>query len=74
MIYLQAASCSRFHYQTLSERLIFFFFSLWFDLSFVGLLASVWFFVADKLNKYGLAILLYFYRYIVVFVRYLASV
>ena len=55
-----------FSYQTLSERLIFFFFSLWFDLSFVGLLASVWFFVADKLNKYGLAIY-YTFTVIVVF-------
>jgi phosphoglycerol transferase MdoB-like AlkP superfamily enzyme len=55
-----------FSYQTLSERLIFFFFSLWFDLSFVGLLASVWFFVADKLNKHGLAIY-YTFTVIVVF-------
>jgi len=36
------------------------------DLSLVGLLASLWFFVADKLNKYGLTIY-YSFTGIVVF-------
>ena len=45
-----------FSYQTISDRLEFLFFSLWFDLSFFGILASCWFFVADRLNKYGLII------------------
>ena len=45
-----------FSYKTISERLTFILFSLWFDLTLVGLLASLWFFVADKLNKYGLII------------------
>jgi phosphoglycerol transferase MdoB-like AlkP superfamily enzyme len=45
-----------FSYKTASERLEFIFFSLWFDLSFFGLLASFWFYIADKLNKYGLII------------------
>jgi phosphoglycerol transferase MdoB-like AlkP superfamily enzyme len=45
-----------FSYKTFSERLVFLFFSLWFDLALFGILASLWFFVADKLNKYGLII------------------
>ena len=55
-----------FSYKTIPERLTFILFSLWFDLSFVGLLASLWFFVADKLNKYGL-IIYYSFTVIVVF-------
>jgi hypothetical protein len=42
-----------FSYKTFSERLIFILFSLWFDLTLVGLLAGLWFVVADRLNKYG---------------------
>ena len=45
-----------FSYKTLVERCVFVLFSLWFAMTFVGLLASVWFTVADKLNKYGLII------------------
>ncbi|MDD5581548.1 MAG: sulfatase-like hydrolase/transferase [Methylobacter sp.] len=30
--------------------------SLWFDLALYGFVAGIWFFVADKLNKYGLII------------------
>lgn len=45
-----------FSYKSLIERCVFVLFSLWFDMTFVGLLASVWFTVADKLNKYGLII------------------
>ena len=55
-----------FSYKTIPERLTFIIFSLWFDLSLVGLLASLWFFVADKLNKYGL-IIYYSFTGIVVF-------
>lgn len=45
-----------FSYKTIPERLVFIFVSLWFDLSLFGILASFWFFVADRLNKYGLII------------------
>ncbi|MDD1628670.1 MAG: hypothetical protein LUQ26_14570, partial [Methylococcaceae bacterium] len=45
-----------FSYKTAPERLAFIFFSFWFDLSLFGILASLWFFIADKLNKYGLII------------------
>jgi len=55
-----------FAYQTIPERLLFILFSLWFDLSLVGLLADLWFVVADKLNKYGLTIY-YSFTVIVVF-------
>ena len=55
-----------FSYQTVPERLIFIIFSLWFDLSLVGLIAALWFYVADKLNKYGLTIY-YSFTVIVVF-------
>jgi len=55
-----------YSYKTIPERLTFILVSLWFDLSFVGLLASLWFFVADKLKKYGL-IIYYSFTVIVVF-------
>jgi len=55
-----------FSYKTIPERLTFTLVSLWFDLSFVGLLASLWFFIADKLNKYGL-IIYYSFTVVVVF-------
>ena len=52
-----------FSYKTAPERLAFIFFSFWFDLSLFGILASLWFFIADKLNKYGLII---YHNYIVI--------
>ena len=55
-----------FSYKTLPERLTFILVSLGFDLAFFGLLASLWFFVADKLNKFGLTIY-YSFTVIVVF-------
>ena len=55
-----------FSYKTITERLTFILLSLWFDLSLVGLLASLWFAVADKLNKYGL-IIYYSFSVIVLF-------
>lgn len=55
-----------FSYNTFPKRLAFTLLSLWFDLSLIGLLASLWFFVADKLNKYGL-IIYYSFTVIVVF-------
>ena len=55
-----------FAYQAIPERLLFILFSLWFDLALVGLLAGLWFVVADKLNKYGLTIY-YSFTVIVVF-------
>ncbi len=55
-----------FSYKTIPERLTFLLFSLCFDLSLVGLLASLWFFIADKLSKYGL-IIYYSFTVIVVF-------
>ncbi|NOT11252.1 MAG: sulfatase-like hydrolase/transferase [Methylococcaceae bacterium] len=50
-------------YRTFSEKLLFISLSFWFDLSLVGLLAASWFFIADKLNKYGLIV---YYNFIVV--------
>ena len=55
-----------FSYKTIPERLTFILSSLCFDLSLVGLLASLWFFIADKLSKYGL-IIYYSFTVIVVF-------
>ena len=55
-----------FSYKTITERLTFLLFSLCFDLSLVGLFASLWFFIADKLSKYGLVIY-YSFTVIVVF-------
>ncbi|CAA9892806.1 conserved membrane hypothetical protein [Candidatus Methylobacter favarea] len=45
-----------YSYRTLPERLTFLGLSFWFDLALYGFVASLWFFVADKLNKYGLII------------------
>jgi len=42
-----------FSYQTMAERLSFFIISVWYDITLIGLLASLWFLIADKLNKYG---------------------
>jgi len=55
-----------FSYQTTEERLSFFIISVWYDLTLIGLLASLWFWGADKLNKYGLKIY-YSFSVIVVF-------
>jgi len=55
-----------FSYQSIGERLGFFIISVWYDLTFIGLLASLWFFVADKLNKYGQRIY-YSFSVIVIF-------
>lgn len=49
-----------FAYQTISERIAFFLLLFWFNLAFYGLLASLWFFVADKLNKSGITVYYYF--------------
>jgi phosphoglycerol transferase MdoB-like AlkP superfamily enzyme len=54
-----------FSYKTLAERLAFITLSLWFDVALVGLLCSGWFFIADKLNKYGLLI---YYNFTVIVV------
>jgi hypothetical protein len=40
-----------FAYKTISERFLFIFLSLLFDLSLCGVLASFWFFIADKFKK-----------------------
>ena len=55
-----------FAYQTTEARLSFFIISIWYDLSLITLLASLWFLGADKLNKYGLKIY-YSFSVIVVF-------
>ena len=55
-----------FSYQAIGERLSFFIISVWYDLSLIGLLASLWFLVADKLNKYGQTIY-YSFSLIVIF-------
>jgi len=56
-----------FSYQTVGDRLSFFIFSIWYDLTLVSLLASLWFFGADKLNQYGQKIY-YSFSVIVVFI------
>ena len=56
-----------FSYQTTEERLSFFIISVWYDLTLIGLLASLWFFVADKLNKSGQAIYYGFSGIMIVF-------
>ena len=55
-----------FSYQSIGERLSLFIISVWYDLTLIGLLASLWFFVADKLNKYGQRIY-YSFSVIVIF-------
>ena len=47
-------------YQTSRERLIFAALSLWFDVVCYGLFASLWFWIADKLNKHGVVVYYYF--------------
>lgn len=44
------------HYRTFIERAAFIITSLWFDLVFFGFFALIWFFVADRLNKFGIYI------------------
>ena len=56
-----------FSYQTVEHRLSFFIISIWYDLTLVSLLASLWFLGADKLNKYGQKIY-YSFSVIVVFI------
>lgn len=43
-------------YRTLPDRFIFLFFSFWYDFFLCGLLACVWFYIADRLNKFGILI------------------
>ena len=45
-----------FSYKTISERFIFIFLSLLFDLSLCGVLASFWFFIANKFKKKGIIV------------------
>ena len=52
-----------FTYRTFPERVAFIAFSFWYDSSLIGILAAFWFFVTDRLNKYGLII---YYNFIVV--------
>ncbi len=52
----------QFSYQTLFDRLIFIFLSLWFDAIFFGLIAFIWFHLADKSNKNGM---ISYYIYII---------
>jgi phosphoglycerol transferase MdoB-like AlkP superfamily enzyme len=54
-----------FAYKTIVERVYFIAVSLCFDLSLLGILASFWFFIADRLNKYGLTI---YYNFTVIIV------
>ncbi len=50
-------------YRTIPEKLVFVSLSFWFDFSLIGLLAACWFFITDKLNRYGLIV---YYNFIVV--------
>jgi len=45
-----------FSYRSLTDRLVFIFFSLWFDLVFFGLVSMAWFAIADRINKHGIYI------------------
>lgn len=49
-----------FAYQSALERTTFVLLSICFDLFFYGILASIWFFVAGKLNRHGIIIYYYF--------------
>jgi phosphoglycerol transferase MdoB-like AlkP superfamily enzyme len=49
-----------YSYQTATERLSFILLSLWFDLALYGTLASLWFFIAGKINRHGVIIYYYF--------------
>lgn len=57
-----------YSYKTFSERLQFVLFSWWFDLTLIGILAGLWFAIADKLNRYGLIIYYSFTALVVVLV------
>ena len=43
-------------YRTLPERAIFLLLTLWYDFFLCGILASLWFYTADRLNKFGIII------------------
>lgn len=43
-------------YRTFSERGLYILLSLWYDFLLFGLLGMLWFYVADRLNKYGILI------------------
>lgn len=45
-----------YSYRTFSERALFLILSLWYDYLLFGVLASLWFYGADRLNKYGILI------------------
>ncbi|NOQ65162.1 MAG: sulfatase-like hydrolase/transferase [Methyloprofundus sp.] len=45
-----------FSYTTLHDRIVFISLSFWFDLIFFSCLDAIWFFIADRLNKIGVAI------------------
>jgi len=55
-------------YKTFVDRVYFIAVSLCFDLSLFGIIASFWFFIADRLNKYGLTIYYNFTAVIVLLV------
>jgi phosphoglycerol transferase MdoB-like AlkP superfamily enzyme len=43
-------------YRTPLQRVLFIVISLWYDFLFFGALAYLWFYIADRLNKYGILI------------------
>lgn len=45
-----------YSYITLPQRALFIILSLWYDFLLFGTLASLWFYVTDRLNKYGILI------------------
>ncbi len=45
-----------YSYRSLPDRALFLFCSLWYDFFLCGLAASLWFYVADRLNKFGVLI------------------
>jgi phosphoglycerol transferase MdoB-like AlkP superfamily enzyme len=52
-----------FAYRTITEKITFISLSFWFDFSLIGLIATCWFSIADKLNQYGLIV---YYNFIVI--------
>ncbi|WP_051906674.1 LTA synthase family protein [Methylomarinum vadi] len=45
-----------YSYRSWPDRFLFLFLSLWYDFLLCGLFASLWFYIADRLNKFGVLI------------------
>ncbi len=45
-----------YSYLSIFDRVVFISFSLWFDIVFFGVIAVIWFFIVDRLDKHGIYI------------------